>query len=719
MNRLGEETSPYLRQHADNPVDWYPWGEEAFAAARAADKPILLSVGYSACHWCHVMAHESFEDPATAAVMNDLFINIKVDREERPDVDAIYMEAVQSLTGRGGWPMTVFMTPDGHPFHGGTYYPKIGRGQMPAFTEIMHRIHDVWINRRPEVNHQADQITRSLNRTALIQPDPAGPATEEATDGLNRATGDDANGLNRATEEATDGLNRATGDDANGLNRATEEATDGLNRATGDDANGLNRATAVLRRQYDAAWGGFGGAPKFPHTMCLEVLMRSYLHSGDGDVLNMVINSLDAMASGGIYDHLGGGFSRYSVDSQWIVPHFEKMLYDNALLTRLYLHAWQVTGRSRFRQVLEETIGFVLRDLRHDSGGFYSALDADSEGEEGRFYVWTPDQITAVLGNAGAEFMAWYGVTEAGNFEGHNILWRPVRGDLVRPAGVELSREKLLSARNLRIPPGLDDKVLLEWNGLMLAALAEAAAATGNQQWLEAAIKNGGFLLDRLRRSDGRWLRSWQAGDGNQPARARHLAYAADYAAVVDAFTRLGETSGQARWINEAVAAADGLLELFWDHERGGVFTTGTDAEKLIFRPKEITDNALPSANSAAAVALLRLGTLTGRSHYLDRARDILTLLGGVAADHPSGFGHLLEAADMNATGLTEVVIGGDRPDLLDAVRNAYRPNTVLAWGEPYDSPLWNNRTQGLAYVCRDYTCEAPVSEPEDLLARL
>ncbi len=664
MNRLGAETSPYLRQHADNPVDWYAWGNEAFAAARASDKPILLSVGYSACHWCHVMAHESFEDPETAKVMNELFVNVKVDREERPDVDTIYMEAVQALTGRGGWPMTVFMTPDGRPFHGGTYYPRVSQGQMPSFTEIMHRIQDVWVNRRQDVDNQADQLTQSLNRTALIQPDP------------QRAE-------------------------------------------AGTGSEGLNRATAALRQQYDAAWGGFGGAPKFPQTMSHEVLLRSYLHSGDQDVLNMVINSLDAMASGGIYDHLGGGFSRYSVDAQWIVPHFEKMLYDNALFARLYLHAWQVTGRPRFLQVLDETIGFVLRDLRHDSGGFYSALDADSEGEEGRYYVWTPDQITSVLGDDAAEFMAWYGVSEAGNFEGHNILWRPVRGDLLRPASVELGREHLQSARNLRIPPGLDDKVLLEWNSLMLAALAEAAAATGNQQWLEAAIKNGGFLLDRLRRSDGRWLRSWQAGDGNRPAQARHLAYAADYAAAADAFTRLGEASGQARWIDEAVQAADGLLDLFWDHEHGGVFTTGSDAEELICRPKEITDNAVPSGNSAAAVALLRLGTLTGNSHYLDRAQDILALLGEVAANHPSGFGHLLEATDMNATGLTEVVIGGDRPDLVDAVREVYRPNTVLAWGEPYNSPLWESRTEGLAYVCRDYTCEAPASTAEDLLARL
>ncbi len=676
VNRLGNETSPYLRQHAKNPVDWYPWGTQAFAAARSEDKPILLSVGYSACHWCHVMAHESFEDPATAQIMNELFINVKVDREERPDVDTIYMEAVQALTGRGGWPMTVFMTPDGKPFFGGTYYPKVHRPQMPSFTEVMRRIHDVWTTQRSDVFTQANQITSSLNQTALLQ--------------------------------------------ANNSPQTTSSET-----------SAITTAAAALRKQYDAAWGGFGTAPKFPQTMNHEVLLRCYLHSGDQDVLNMVINSADAMASGGIYDHLGGGFSRYAVDAEWIIPHFEKMLYDNALFARLYLHAWQITGRPRFRQVLEETVGFVLRDLRHPSGGFYSALDADSEGEEGKFYVWTPDQIASVLGAEAQEFMDWYGVTKEGNFEGQNILWRPVRGDLARPPVIEQCRERLLAARNLRIAPGLDDKVLLEWNGLMLSALAEAAAATANQQWLEAAIKTGGFLLDQMRRSDGRWLRSWQQGDHNRPAQARHLAYGADYAAVIDAFTRLSEASGQSRWILEAIQTADELLELFWDHERGGVFSTGQDAEELICRPKEVTDNAVPSANSATAFALLRLAALSGKQTYFDRAHDILALLGETAAQHPNGFGRLLEAVDIAKSNITEVVVTGDRPDLLEAIWAQYRPNTVLAWGTPYDSPLWEGRNAannsganssnktGQAYVCHNYACAAPADNCADLLANL
>ncbi|MXW41634.1 MAG: thioredoxin domain-containing protein [Acidimicrobiia bacterium] len=673
MNRLGDETSPYLRQHANNPVNWYPWGKEAFAAANASDKPILLSVGYSACHWCHVMAHESFEDPATAELMNKLFINIKVDREERPDVDTIYMQAVQSFSGRGGWPMTVFMTPDGRPFYGGTYYPKVSHPQMPSFTEIMHRIQDVWANRRTDVYTQADAITQSLHHAAQDNP----------------------THLSR--------LSPNLGETAKQTNGAQDMAA----------------AASALRKQYDAAWGGFGSAPKFPQTMCHEVLLRCYLHNGDQDVLNMTINSLDAMASGGIYDHLGGGFSRYAVDAQWIIPHFEKMLYDNALLTRLYLHAWQITQHPRFRQVTNETVSFVLHDLRHPDGGFYSALDADSEGEEGKFYLWTPHQIVSVLGDNAAEFMAWYGVTDDGNFEGQNILWRPVRGDLLRSDSISKSRERLLEARNQRIWPGLDDKVLLEWNGLMLSALAEAAAATGNQQWLEAAVQNGLFLLDQMRRNDGRWLRSWQAGDTTRPAQARHLAYAADYAAVTDAFTRLGEVSGQSHWIHEATLVADGLLELFWDDTHGGVFTTGHDAEKLICRPKELIDNAMPSANSAAAVALLRLGTLTGRQHYLDRAQDILALLDDTAVLHPNGFGRWLEARDMSLSGITEIVIGGDRPDLRKALWCKHRPNTVLAWGEPYNSPLWEGRTESLGYVCRNYTCQTPANTITEFLANL
>jgi uncharacterized protein YyaL (SSP411 family) len=646
VNRLARETSPYLRQHAENPVDWYPWGEEAFAKARAEDKPILLSVGYSACHWCHVMAHESFEDDETAGVMNDLFVNVKVDREERPDVDDIYMEATQAMSGHGGWPMTVFCTPEGKPFFAGTYFPKVSRGGMISFTELCGRIDDVWRTRRADLEQQADQLTASLGRSNLLS------------------------------------------------------AADGL--PSRDD---YEAALSVLRGQHDDEWGGFGGAPKFPQAMSHELLLR-------GAVVEPVLTSLDAMASGGIYDHLGGGFARYSVDGTWLAPHFEKMLYDNALLTRLYLHAWQVTGEPRHLQVVEETIGYVLRELRHPSGGFTSAEDADSEGVEGKFYVWSLEEVLAIGGQAAAD---WYGVTEEGNFEGHNILNRiDHRGDLLRPSEIEDARQRLFDHREGRARPGLDDKVLTEWNALMLAAVAEAAAATGNRAWLDAAVANGEFLLANLRRDDGRLLRSWQSEGG-----ARHLAYATDHAALVDAFTRLAEATGQARWIGAARETADALIELFWDDEQGGLFTTGHDAERLITRGKDLMDNATPGANSLAAVALLRLSALTGVDRYRERAEDILRLLGGVAVQHPAAFAHLLGALDLVTDGITEVVVAGDRPDLVAAVQQRYLPNAVLAWGERYDSPLWDGRDEGRAYVCEGYVCKLPATTVDDLAAQL
>ena len=672
MNRLGGETSPYLRQHRDNPVDWYPWGSEAFEAAAGRDRPVLLSVGYSSCHWCHVMAHESFEDHDTAAIMNELFVNVKVDREERPDVDAIYMDSVQAMTGRGGWPMTVFCTPDGRPFFGGTYYPDRPRGGMASFRQVMAAIDEAWTNRRSDVHAQADQLVALIDRTA-------------------RAAA--AVGAEAAPSGALDG-------------RVLDQAGD-----------------AILS-SFDPEWGGFGGAPKFPAAMTLASALRIHHRSDRPELLRVVRTSLDAMASGGIYDHLGGGFARYSVDHRWLVPHFEKMLYDNALLTRVYLHAWIVTGEPVYRQVVDETIGYVLRDLRHPDGGFYSAEDADSEGVEGKFYVWSEPELRAVVraaAGAGAddEAVAWWGVTAAGNFEGANILNRPVRGDLIRPATVETARQALFECRESRIRPGLDDKVLTEWNGLMLSALAEAAAATGNGEWRAAAIANGEFLVANLRRDDGRWLRSWQAGDAERPAQARHLAYAQDYGAIVDALTRLAELSGEARWVDEARAAADGLLELFWDGDAGGVFTTGNDAEKLVTRPKDLMDNATPSAQSLAACGLLRLAALTGESRYLDRAHEVIALFGPAAPQHPTAFGRALEAIDMAANGLDEIAVVGDRPDLVAAVQTRYLPGAVLAWGEPYNSPLWADRPEGFAYVCRDFACQSPAATPEDLVAQL
>jgi hypothetical protein len=665
VNRLADETSPYLRQHADNPVDWYPWGDEAFAAARRDDRPVLLSVGYSACHWCHVMAHESFEDPEIAALMNDLFVNIKVDREERPDVDEIYMEAVQALTGQGGWPMTVFLTPDGRPFFGGTYFPSTRRGGMIAFPELCRRIDELWRTRRPDVDSQAGQLTAALGRSALVEPADGSP---------------------------------------------------------GGDA--LEAAVKALRQQHDDARGGFGGAPKFPQAMSLDLLLRAVARRPvpDADIPGVVETSLDAMASGGIYDHLGGGFARYSVDAVWLVPHFEKMLYDQALLVRAYLHGWQALGHERYRQVLDETVGYVLRDLRHPEGAFFSAEDADSEGEEGRFYVWTPDQVVAALDgdrDLADEVMAFYGVTPGGNFEGRTILNRiHARGggavDLTRPPRIEEARARLFAAREHRVRPGLDDKVLTEWNGLMLAALAEAAAATGRRDWLDAAVGTGEFLLRSLRREDGRWLRSWQARGG-----ARHLAYAADHAALVDAFVRLAEATGEARWLDAASGTADALLDLFWDEERGGVFTIGSDAERLVARNKDLMDNATPSANSLAAVALLRLAALTGEERYGDRAEQILRLAGSLATQHPTAFGHLLAAVDLAVNGIDEVVVAGDRPDLVEVVQSRFLPGAVLAWGERYASPLWEGRDDGRAYVCRNYACRLPADDPEALAAQL
>ncbi len=660
-NRLAGEASPYLRQHADNPVDWHPWGDEAFAEARERDVPVLVSVGYSACHWCHVMAHESFEDPAVAAVMNRVFVNVKVDREERPDVDDIYMEATQAMTGQGGWPMTVVCTPDGKPFFAGTYFPKERRGGMVGFVELCERIEELWATRRGELDQQADELTAALGRSGLV--------------------------------------------------RAAEDLP------TPTDLDGAVRALVAAS---DREHGGLGGAPKFPQPMAQEVLATAAAR-GDLHARDALVTTLDAMAAGGIYDHLGGGFARYAVDGIWLVPHFEKMLYDNALLIRLYVHGWLLTGTPRFRQVVAETIGYVLRDLRLPGGGVASAEDADSEGEEGRFYVWTEEEIRDVLADevvADAATLAldWYGVRPGGNFEhGTTILNRlHGRGDLQRPPAVEAARQRLFDRRAGRVRPGLDDKVLTEWNAYLVAALAEAGAAAGEPGWVTAAVEIAEFLLARLRRDDGRWLRSWQADAG-----ARHLAYATDHGALLDAFTRLGEATGEARWIDEARGVADALLDLFWDDQHGGVFTSGHDAEALIARPKDLMDNATPGANGLAAVGLLRLGALTGDERYRERGLAVVRLLGPLAVQHPTAFGHVLTAVDLAVRGTTELVVAGDRPDLLATVRARLLPNAVLAWGERYDSPLWEGRSDGRAYVCQGYACKLPAETVDALEAQL
>ena len=659
-NRLSHEISPYLRQHRDNPVDWFPWGDEAFTLARATGKPILLSVGYSACHWCHVMAHECFEDIETASLMNELFVNIKVDREERPDVDAIYMDAVQAMTGRGGWPMTVFLTPDAKPFYGGTYFPK------PTFIQLMNAIIDAWHNRRDDIENNVEALMQSLSRTSRITNN-------------------------------------------TGTTESTQSSLIGPQH--------LKAAVEQMRQTFDTEWGGFGSAPKFPSTMNLDLLLRIYLDNPNAELLQILTTSLDAMASGGMYDHLGGGFARYSVDAQWLVPHFEKMLYDQALLARVYLHAGVALNEPRWLQIASETIDYVLRELSHPDGGFFCAQDADSVDElghsvEGHFYVWSRQQVVDTLPQDLHEVaLEWYEVTEAGNFEGSNILSRlHHRGDLKRNSQVERARALLLESRNTRSKPGLDDKILTEWNGMMLATLAEGAALLQRPDWLAAAVKNGEFLINQLCTESGTTTinRSWHQ-DGNP--QAQHAALGADLAQLVDGFTRLAEATGQASWITHAKTIANKLLSDYWDVENGGIFTTAHDGELLIVRQKDLMDNATPSANSTAAFALYRLAALTGEERYEQHADQISQLLSHIATSAPTAFGNLLSAAHLRHRGVVEVAITGNRSDLVVQLHEQWLPTVVSAWGERYDSPIWHDRKDDLAYVCRQYACMAPASD--------
>jgi uncharacterized protein len=649
VNRLAGEASPYLRQHRDNPVDWYPWGPEAFAAAQERNLPILLSVGYSACHWCHVMAHESFEDPVVAAEMNTRFVCVKVDREERPDVDAVYMDAVQALTGHGGWPMTVFLTPDREPFFGGTYYPREG------FLRLMAAISDVWTNRRDDVTSNVQSIVEAIGRTSRVEPAPGLPNEEF-----------------------------------------------------------LDRCAEVLAERHDREWGGFGEAPKFPSTMNLDFLLRRHMVRPESGWAAVVERSLDAMAAGGIHDHIGGGFARYSVDRQWSIPHFEKMLYDQALLLRAYCHGYLVLGHRRWQRVIETTIEFLLRDMRHEGGSFYSAEDADSDDgtghhHEGWFYTWTLDEIRSVLGDRAAAFATWFGVTEAGNFEGRNNLFRPITPDMFdRTSEVEDACRILLEHRSRRLRPGLDSKILLEWNALLISSLAECGTALGRPDWIEVAERCGEFLVGNLRRSDGTWSRVWQA-DAEPPA--RHDALAVDHAALVEAFVRLAEATGRRVWIDRAVEIAEILVSSFHDPVNGGFFTVANDGEQLVVRQKDLLDNATPGANSLAAMGLLRLAALTGRDDLHETALGTLRLLARIAAQAPSAAGLTLLALDLAQSGTTEVAIVGNRPDLVESVWSKWRPTAVLAWGEPYGGPLWEARRDGLAYVCRNHTCSEPTAD--------
>ncbi|MGD0219555.1 MAG: thioredoxin domain-containing protein [Acidimicrobiales bacterium] len=652
MNHLADELSPYLRQHRDNPVDWYPWGEAAFARARQLDRPVLISIGYSACHWCHVMAHESFEDEAIARLVNGGFVPVKVDREERPDLDAVYLEAVQALHGQAGWPLTVFATPEGRPFFGGTYFPARPAHGLPAFGDLLEAVLAAWAQRRDEIERQADELTAAV-----------------------------ASGLGPTAPDP-------------GLPRAGELVDLALER---------------FAASFDDEYGGVGRAPKFPQTPMLELLLRAH-ELGRPGALEMATATLEAMASGGIYDQLGGGFARYSVDRRWLVPHFEKMACDQAALARCYLHAWQITGDVRWRQVLEETLGYVLRVLREPAGGIRSSEDADSEGEEGRFYLWTPEELTAVLGaERGRVAAEWFGVTDEGNFAaGRSVLSRPVRDEIVRPAEVETCRADLHRAREARAHPALDDKVLTEWNAMTCSVLAEAAAATGNAAWRAAAIELAEFLCSQLRRPDGRWLRVWQSG------RAAHLAVAADYAWLVDCLTRLGELTGVGRYTEEALATAHGLIRLF-SAEDGGWYTTGSDAEALVVRPRETHDGATPAAGSVAALALARLAAITGDRTCDSRAATCVATAGSALTNSPLAFAHLVEAAVFIELGAVEVVVVGDRPDLVATASTGYVPERVLVWGPAPPSPLTVGRALEGAYVCRRGACLAPLTDPAEI----
>ena len=653
-NRLARETSPYLLQHRDNPVEWYPWGDEAFARARDEDRPLLLSVGYSACHWCHVMERESFEDAETAAYMNEHFVNVKVDREERPDVDALYMEAVQTIAGQGGWPMTVFLDPEGVPFYGGTYFPPDeGRG-MPSFRMVMEAVVDAFERRRGEIAERAPQMRERLAAIGRIEPADGGPEEEL-----------------------------------------------------------LEEAVARLLESADRRRGGFGGAPKFPPALALELLLAR----GEREPVE---RTLDAMLAGGIYDQLGGGFARYSVDAAWLVPHFEKMLYDNALVARAYLHGWQATGHERYRRVVEETLDWALLEMRGPEGGFYSALDADSEGEEGRFYVWTPEQIGEVLGTDAGPVAAFYGVTERGNFEGRNVLHLAEGAEAEEPEGLAGARRRLLETRSGRVRPGLDDKRLAAWNALMLGALAEAGAALARDDYLDAARGCAEFVWEEMRDAAGSLLRTWKGGG------ARLNAYLEDHAFLVEALLDLYEATFEQVWFDRARSLADVTVARFGDPEHGGFFSTSADHEALIARRKEVGDHPIPSGNSSAAMGLLRLAALTGERPYEERALGVLRLFADPALRHPESFAHLLRAIDFHLTPTKEVALIGDElAELATTVRGEHRPHLVLAGGpEGTKAPeLLQGRTavegKPTAYVCESFTCKQPTTNPASLSALL
>ena len=678
-NRLAGETSPYLLQHRHNPVDWYPWSPEAFERARAEDKPLLLSVGYSACHWCHVMERESFENEEIAALMNRLFVNIKVDREERPDVDQIYMQAVQSMTGHGGWPMTVFLTPEGVPFYGGTYFPPEDRHGMPAFPRLIQGVAEAYRARRGEVVEAGKQLLEQMKQGERLR----GSATL---------------------------------------------LTDGI----------LFSAYQALSGEFDAREGGMGRAPKFPQPMNWEFLLRFWKRTGNARALEMVRLTLTKMARGGMYDQLGGGFHRYSVDGQWLVPHFEKMLYDNGQLASLYLHGWLATGDPEYRRVCEETLDYILREMTHASGGFFSAQDADSEGVEGKFFVWSPDGITAALPDPemARAALAYWGADDEPNFEGRSILFVPREPSRVaeelgvpveRLAGlIADARGRLYDAREARVHPSLDDKVLASWNGLVLAALAEAGRALVRSEYIAAAVKNAEFVTTQMKDGE-RLLRSWK-----DASRAKIKGYLEDYAMVGAGLLALYEATFDRRWLDESRRLAEQALTLFWDAGEEKFFDTGADQEALVVRPRNLFDNAVPSGTSVAIEWLLKLAVLFGEDRYEALALKALRPMADLMTRYPSGFGRYLSALDFHLGPVAEVVLvwpdGSGPGPLAETAFSRYMPNRVVV-GAPAGSPvgaglplLADRPAMGgkaTAYVCRRSVCQLPVTDPAGLVTQL
>ncbi len=673
-NRLAGESSPYLLQHAHNPVDWRPWGREALELAAREDKPILLSIGYAACHWCHVMERESFEDESTAALMNERFVNIKVDREERPDIDSIYMRAVQAITGRGGWPMTMFLTPDGTPFYGGTYFPKEDRHGIPSFRRILTSVADAYATNKDAVQRTIQSIREMYGSSELRSP---------AGGGVSRAT--------------------------------------------------LARAFSSLVASYDARRGGFGDAPKFPPTMALEFLLAHWVRTGDSRALGMARDTFLAMARGGIYDQIGGGLSRYSVDAEWLVPHFEKMLYDNALFVRFGAHLWQATHDEEVRHVVDDTIEWVRREMTSPDGGFYASLDADSEGHEGKYYVWSSDDFDTAARKVGATqdeitaLRALWGVTEDGNFEGDCILWEvhppgtsPFPSLRATPRFREL-RARLYAIREQRVRPGRDIKILAGWNGLMIRAVAEAARAFGDRAHSDLAVRAGEFLFT-TRVLDGRIIRSARR---DEPIPG----FLEDHAAVGLAALSLYEVTFDREWLDRARMTAKSMVAAFWDEAAGSFFDTARDHERLIVRPHDVTDNAIPSGSSLAADLLARIGILTGDEDATGKARRAVDAVAEPMARHPLAFGHLLGVADMLVNGSIELALVGDASsaefERLDrAAGQVYAPALIIGGGSNDTGvPLLENRPlvdgRVTAYVCRGFTCDAPTADPARLQEQL